>query len=158
MVWVGFRADEAEATSASLGSATSTPLQPQPSEKGASSEKANDTDASLFSLQATHVKEINEKDTDAAQTYTQQSQPKLQSKQQQLIYFDMKKLKDAVADLNSLVEEGGAKVINENGVYKFKQGGEAIHLKIFKDGMFYQNGPLRPYAMPEARAFIKVGF
>lgn len=140
LVWVGFRAGDAEqGGSANLG---------LPATKNA---LPSGQESKMFSLQSTQVLDSPKQPSQ----HLPPPQSQQSHKQQQLIYFDMKKMKEAVADLNSLVEEGETKVVQENGVYKFKQGGENINLQIYKDGMFYQNGPLRPYAMPEARAFIK---
>jgi len=70
-----------------------------------------------------------------------------------LIYFEIYKLKLAILDLNSLVEDDGMKVVNEGGVHKFRPE-DALALTCYRNGMWMKGGPLRPYTMPQAQAFL----
>lgn len=70
------------------------------------------------------------------------------------IYFDIKQALLSLKDLNQLAGEGHMKIVAERGVAKF-QIPEAVPLAFYKNGIFFKNGPLRPYSMIECQAFVK---
>lgn len=70
------------------------------------------------------------------------------------IYFDMKKMQTAIDDLNCLAKEGKKDISRKGGVAKFTQRTE-MSIVFYRDGLFFENGPLRPYNVKETQNFVQ---
>jgi hypothetical protein len=72
------------------------------------------------------------------------------------IYFDVGSFLASVSELNSIATEGQNLRIHttSSGVTKFLPPA-SLDLLLYKNGMFFRNGPLRSWASKEARDFIR---
>jgi hypothetical protein len=70
------------------------------------------------------------------------------------IYFSMERMKKAVQDVNSIATRGQMKLTKSGNMHKLELQ-RSLDLCFYKNGIFFKNGPLRPYAMPECQAFVK---
>jgi hypothetical protein len=70
------------------------------------------------------------------------------------IFFDMVAMNAAIKDLNQLAGEGKMKIVAENGVHKFKPS-DSISVTFFYNGIWLNNGPLRPYSLKECQSFCQ---
>ena len=71
------------------------------------------------------------------------------------LWFDMARMKVSIDDLNASIENAAKmNIVNEHGVHRFKREQFATEpLVFFKNGIFFRNGPLRPYSLADTRAF-----
>jgi hypothetical protein len=58
-------------------------------------------------------------------------------------------------ELNGLLEDGEKKVVKIDGVHRLDMQIKTVNLVFYRNGMFFKNGPLRSYVLPEARMFVK---
>jgi hypothetical protein len=67
----------------------------------------------------------------------------------------MARMKVSIDDLNASIENAAKmNIVNEHGVHRFKREQFATEpLVFFKNGIFFRNGPLRPYSLADTRAF-----
>eukprot|EP00466_Bigelowiella_natans_P015189 jgi/Bigna1/66981/fgenesh1_pg.2_\ len=89
----------------------------------------------------------------AAETGTNMNEPSSPTAKSVGVYFKMSKMTDAVKDLNSLANEGEMDIRREGGMARFT-GRTEVLLVFYKDGMFFRNGPLRPYSLKQTQVFI----
>lgn len=72
------------------------------------------------------------------------------------IYFDVPSFLASVNELNMIASDGSSMRIHTNvhGVTKFLPP-VSLDLILYKDGMWFRNGPLRVWSLKESREFIK---
>lgn len=59
--------------------------------------------------------------------------------------FDINRIKNSIQELNLMAGEGTSKVVKEiDGTYKLRIP-EALALRIYKNGIFFRDGPFRPF-------------
>ena len=70
-----------------------------------------------------------------------------------LAWFEMKMMMASILELNqSMAEPPQPSIVNENGVHMFKRERTAEEqLIFFQNGIFFKNGPLRLYSLPDTR-------
>jgi hypothetical protein len=72
------------------------------------------------------------------------------------IFFSVPEFLSSVAELNAIASEGNSMRIHTSaaGVTKFLPP-ISLDLILYRDGMYFRSGPLRPWSLPSAREFIR---